>query len=455
MLCIAALCSLFTYCIISYFIFPVADDLSYAQQGLDNIWSHYKINYLNWCGRYFSNFLILLNCYISTNIVLYRLYPVFLIVITFLSVYVFIKRLNKNVNAGLPVFLFSLLFISLYLNMMPQTAEGLYWYTGSATYILPAFLFILYVLLMIQYFKGAFVLNKFFHVFLMAILVVLIVGFNEALMLLFTCLHGILFLFLKKNGKRSSWFVLIFMLLCIAFGLIIILAPGNENRSGFFPEKHRFFYSLSFACIHTVRFFAKWIVSFPLILFSFLYLPYAKKINESFDIRKLSSLPWFFILGFLLFIPFCAVFPPYWATGMLGQYRTLNTVLIVFLLAWILFLHIIADKYLNDQEVEVLSTRKIKLMLSTFLILSLFLTGNGGTVMYDLFSGKAKRFKEQQTQRNEMFVEAKRSGQGSIAVDLLRDKPESIFVLDLTVDSTHWINYSYASYYGLNSVKGK
>jgi len=451
----AALCSLFTYCIVSYFIFPVADDLSYAQQGLDNIWSHYKINYLNWCGRYFSNFLILLNSYISTNIVLYRLYPVFLIIITFLSVYVFVKRLNKNINAGLPVFLFSLLFISLYLNMMPQTAEGLYWYTGSATYILPTFLFIFYVLLMILYGKGSFVFNKFFHVASMVILIVLIVGFNEVLMLLFICLHGILFLFLRKIGSKNSWFVLALMLLCIAFGLIIILAPGNENRSGCFPEKHRLFYSLSFAGMQTVRFFAKWIISFPLILFSFLYLPYAKKINETFDIKKLSSLPWLFILGSLLFIPFCAVFPPYWATGMLGQYRTLNTVLIVLLLGWILFLHIITDKYLNQQEIEVLGTKRIKLMLSTFLVLSLFLTGNGGTVMYDLFSGKAKRFKEQQTQRNEMFVEAKRNGRSSVTVDLLKDKPESIFVLDLTTDSTHWINYSYASYYGLSSVKGK
>lgn len=448
---VIALLTLVPYLLLSSYIFPVADDFSYALQGIDSIWDHYKINYLNWCGRYTSNFIVLLNGFITPNIFLYRLYPILLIITIVFSIYILTRKINFQ-DATFPAFLFSLLFTSVYLNILPNTAEGLYWYTGSVTYVLPVFLFVLYVLLAQKIIVGSWLLNRWFHLLLMAITAIVIIGFNESLMLLFVCMHVIVFLLLKKTAESKRVFF-IFILLCIAASLVIILAPGNENRSAFFPQRHRLFYSLVYSTAQTARFSLKWMLSPALLLFTVFYIPYADKINKNVVWDKFISINIIFIFIGLLFVIFCAVFPPYWATGMLGQHRTLNTILIVFMFFWLVFIHILVHRFSDSYILSTLSKNKKTIFF--LLIFSLVFTGNGYTAISDLFQGRAAAFKTQLNDRDIKFKNAHNNGLKQFTVDTLHCKPSSIFVLDITTDSTHWINYSYAEYYKLDFVKGK
>ena len=92
-----------------------------------------------------------------------------------------IEKINK-INLSLSVTVF-------YLFVMPNIAEGIYWFTGAVTYQLSVILIITYAALLYRYLNERYLFGKTFHYLLNVIILILIIGFNEIAMLLMLFSH--------------------------------------------------------------------------------------------------------------------------------------------------------------------------------------------------------------------------------------------------------------------------
>ena len=78
-------------------------------------------------------------------------------------------------------------------------------------------------------------------------------------------------------------------------------------------------------------------------------------------------------------------------------------------------------------------------------------TRNGYDAFTDILYGKAKTFNTEMQQRFNLLDDRANKGK-TIYLKPLSVKPASLFVLDLGPDSTDWINYCQAQYFGVSAI---
>ncbi|MEP7170680.1 MAG: DUF6056 family protein [Bacteroidota bacterium] len=442
--------SLLPYFFLSLYAQPAGDDFVYAYNG-----KHFSLlenalrDYFHWTGRYTSNFLFVLNPMAFDSLTGYKLFADLLIVFTFIAFYFLIKTITNNSLLKVYLILCSGIISLLFLQQMPSLAQGIYWYTGSVIYQGANILALFYLSLLIHLLNKNYFINKILHTLLCLILLFLISGCNETIMIFLLLFHAILF---AKNKNRLALMLLIFS--CLS-SLLVIFSPGNAVREAAFPDRHQLFHSLLFSAVQSFRFFFLWIANIPLLIASLLYIPLSIRISEksslfknSFHLKPVLSTCFLFLLVFL------SAFPAYWSTGILGQHRTVNVAYLFFIILWFINLTV---------WINFLSARKLITTLSTFattnfliLIISIipfsFITGNGYFAMHDLLSGKAKNFDKEMSARYELLsISRKRSSEICI-LDTLKNKPTSLFVLDISDNENDWMNKGMAAYFGVAKV---
>jgi hypothetical protein len=441
--------ALLPYFLLTFYIHPVADDFDAALRGGVNFWENQVRYYMEWNGRYSANLFVFFTYLFVKVPLLYRLFPAVLIISIILVVYSLIQNVyGSNLQKGWKGVL-SLLIVFLFLNGMPSQAEGLYWFTGSVTYIFPFIILVLYLNLTIQYFRSKIWINRICHTGIIFVLLIFLCGFNEVLTLLILVLHFLFaILSIRSKYEKKNFAILLFALSLIGM-IIVATAPGNAIRSANFPGRHLFVHSSLYSLMQTIRFTTVWVLTPAFWLTSLLYLPLARQFQ--FANARIHPLISTFVL---LLIVFCAAFPAYWSTGILGQHRTINAAYFLFLLYWFLNLHLIV-KFIPESFFEILRTRIFITLSGTLLVFAFFITGNSRTSWSDLFSGRAKQFDAELTAREEKLIQCKAEGLLTCKISALSVRPKSIFVLDIQQDSTHFINVDYSIYYGLNSVSLK
>ena len=114
-----ALC-LSIYLINSVYTNPIADDLSYAFLGRkSNLLHAWITEYKTWNGRYSSNIFVLINPVKYNRLWGYKLFPVLLILLTIVSVFIFIKAITHNGLKWSNTLIIALLLTLLYCYQMP------------------------------------------------------------------------------------------------------------------------------------------------------------------------------------------------------------------------------------------------------------------------------------------------------------------------------------------------
>ena len=436
--------------ILSAYIHPVADDLSYALKG-DNFGQNLISDYNGWNSRYSSNVFVFLNFILARDVFVYRLYPVLLILGLAGSSYYFIATVFKKLLSQIEIAFYTLLFIAVTLIGLPDESEGLYWYTGSVTYVFPFVLFFVEAVLVIKFFKSEFVLNKFLHQAILFLLTIFLAGFSEVmgiLLLFFSC--GLFYLS-RKNKLSNNLLPYIFLSASVVGLIAIGLAPGNSVRIQSYPGTQLLLHSLLYSTLQVGRFILEWITSPMLWVATLIYLPVAFRVNFSGENRIIRWV----ILSMLPLIIFCCVFPAYWGTGILGQHRTLNTAYIFFILLWFFSVHIFSNELRIFDLAFLFEKKGGAITLLIIFVLAILFTGNALTTWSDLLSGRAKEYDRQMSVREQSLKQCSASGKMNCSVPLLSVNPQSIFVLDLQKDSTDWFNDNYARFYGLKSVSVK
>jgi hypothetical protein len=433
------------FCYVSLFSHPIADDFSYASMSTSKgVFATAYQEYFRWGGRYTSNILWLSNP-IKHNLLAYQLSGIGIILSLFLGLYLFLKSILKPIQHSYVV-LSALSLLILFLYNMPTTAEGLYWYTGAVSYTLGSALTLMFFALLIWYNQGKIFIHKWVHIFLLSALLFVYMGFNEVLSVIILLLLFVLFLeSFKYNNPHKGVFTFLF-LIGVAGVALLLLSPGSANRAGVFENNKDITQTLFMGALQTIRFLANWI-SVPLIIFSIGYVGLHRQLAE----RNILFLKSFYLnrwlsLTLLISVVFISVALPYYATGILGQHRTVNVGYLFFLLLWFVNLSVWINHY--QWRVPFFTTLQ-KLVLLIVLMMSLTFTNNGYKLLTDIANNKLQQYDLQMRERYKIIKEHQQNPSIKLEFNPIEDAPATLFVLDIDADSTHWINESYRLYYKL------
>lgn len=431
------------YIFISFYCEPVADDFYYANRAQNNSAFNVLISdYMNWSGRYSASVTGTFNPIVFNSFTGYKLIPILFIVLNILSFFGFIHCLSNGKLKKSESIICSLLFTLLFLNNMPIISEGLYWYSGSITYFFGCILFVNVLTLLISFLNQKYMLkNKMIHLIILFFMLFITMGYNEILIIAIMLFFSIMMLTVILKKLQHSRIILYLSIACIIFAAIVLLAPGNFARDDLFSGNYNLWNSLIMSFFQTVRFFFIWVSSLPLLLLSILYYPLNKKLSEQIPIFRQSFYLKPYISFLLLFVViFIGTFPPYFATGILGQHRTMNVSYFLFLILWFINLTVIYNKNL------ILLNFNNKILVIIFYILiwgGLMFTKNSYHVFDDIRTEACFEYKTQMVERRQLM----QSNQDTIYFNPILNPPKTLFILEITKNPNHWINQGYNTYF--------
>lgn len=437
---------------VAAYIHPYADDLTYAVTGRNSgLVERLGLEFKHWNGRYFSNILVLRSPLIlgmERGLPLYRLIPVVLLLLCISSAYMALRAAFPNSLTRMLSLLCALSFAVLFVHLMPHAGEGLYWYTGAVTYFLPNIFMLLNMAILLQWQNMRSKVLRMLLVFTSAILIAAIVGSNEVAMVHVLLLQCAALILGWNSGMRNLLIgLLVWALLC---SCLVYFAPGNAVREAHFMNTREPLRTLAYGVAQTARFAGLWLLS-PVFLFaSVLVLQWGRGLPQDDAFRKfLHHTSRRMALALPVLAVFLAMALPYWGTGILGQHRTVNAALFIFLpLTWLALL--VWDAQVLQQSGRSLAPQNRMLRGAGLVIvgLSLLFLRQDGAVTADLWSGTLKHYDAQCTSRYAQVQEAIHMGADTLELDLLHDPPRSLKVLDLHADPDHFMNRGLVLYFG-------
>lgn len=446
-LLLALIVAVFPYLYLCFFANPSSDDFSLAAQAqqydfFELIYHKYQVRN----GRYISSALTYLNPIVFNRFFVYKIISLLFIIAVFLSQLFFVKQFFGK-RSKLFTYNLSLMLLLLFLYNMPIISEGFYWFTGGVIYTLGTAIFLFYLGFLAKALTSKI---NFISLNILTFLLFLSSGFNEVLTLLIVFSLGTLSFILFKNNLESRKLVFGQFIFACIFAAVLVFSPGNGIRGNSYPDAHQFFYSLSYSVIQVGRFSLIWIISIPLIIASVLYSSFNKWISfEIFLFKKSFYLNRWVSLVLLFALIFICVFPAYWATGMLGQHRTLNVAYFFFLIFWFINLTV----WFNYYKINVELKNKHKTYMVIVLLVGMYFTGNGYNALNAIFSGSASSFNIQHKERFKKLSKAKTGNQKQLVLKPIDAKPKCLFTSDITSDPKDWRNQAYNMYFRLDSVK--
>ncbi len=435
---------------LAFYVHPYADDFSYAVAGMRHpLLERLAQEYTSWNGRYFSNILVLrspLVLGLERGLVLYRLMPIALILLTWYAFYRFLSALAGTSAYRIPLASIALAGVLLLLHGMPDASEGVYWYTGAVTYQVPNALGLILLANWITALRDAQRAPDLLWWCVQSALVITIAGCNELHMAYLVLFHVGLLFWCRKCVPQAQRIVLVLLLLSIACGLVVAIAPGNATRGANFPLRHDILRTLGYSAAQTGRFIGTWLLDPVFLIASILFVvwrrstPNARVLFTPFlDRRAALVLP--------VAVVFVAMIVTYWPTGLLGQYRTLNAAWYFFLPSWFAMLAVWEPRSPQWSRPDILP-RKVLEGLTIVAALMFLFAGRDGQLTDDLLSGRAGRYDRAITERYALIAAAIASGDGTRLQLPIVEPLESLVILPLSPSPDHWMNRSMADYFG-------
>lgn len=438
---------------LALFVHPFADDFSYAVAGMRSpLLERLLHEYGSWNGRYFSNILLLrgpLTLGLHDGLQLYRLAAIGLMLLTGLAAYHALRSLfRRSLDRGI-IATIALLFLLLYLHLMPDASEGFYWYTGAMTYQLPNALSLFLLANWIRVIRHE-VKPGWSWALSQGVLIVIIAGCNELHMAYLVLFHAVLLVMRGRARHKVDPWVLVMLVVSVVAAIIVAVAPGNGTRGALFPQRHEPALTMFFSLAQTARFTLQWIFSIPFLLCSYILLVGRRWAIGAGVVRPLAR-PWnkWVALALPFGLVMGAMVVTYWPTGMLGQHRTVNVALFYFLPAWAWALIV------WDQQVFQRCSwwpahgpaRHILRWTWVVLVAALFLLGRDRHVTADLLSGRVERYDRLMHDRYGLVDLAIREGRDRVELPFI-EAPAGLRVVPLDTSPDHWINRSMADHFG-------
>jgi hypothetical protein len=140
--------------------------------------------------------------------------------------------------------------------------------------------------------------------------------------------------------------------------------------------------------------------------------------------------------------------------GILGQHRTVNCACFLFVLFWFVHLFVWIKKYAASEFFQrinsyVVTNQKVVIGMA---LVAFIVQGNFAQVCSDLIKGKASGYHNEMLNRYQKIKECKNTNEVSCSLDSLRNKPKSLFNLDISEDENNWINKGEAAYFEMDHI---
>ncbi len=439
---ITGVLSILPFMIISIFNNPSADDFCYNNYTRDLGYLNTQIEaYYNWTGRYFATAIISISAFVSGSFYLYKLFPVILFFLFFLSIY----HLSSSIFTSLSrkdKFTLSFLLVILYLLQMPSTSEGFYWLAGSVTYQLSIILSVFLFSYLIRFLET----SKKRHLIISIFTSFLVIGSNEISMMFVNLVIAVIFIYRSITQRRINYSILSLLIFMIACTAIVVLSPGSAARVTTYPGNQQFLYSFFKTVNATKTHLGDWLPT--IIIAFFLFFDYFNK-NISIEIPKIFNVKLLIPCAIVFSFPVIGVFPVYYSLKWVPL-RSVNLIYFFFLmglmyLAFVLYFKLKATK--NDFLVF---SKWTKIFL--FILIFIRLGGNNNIRLAysDLLTGKAYVYNDELKNRYQIIQENKSQ---ILVLPELTSKPKTIFFEDIKDNSNHWINQCYKTYFYKKEIR--
>ena len=464
----AAYLLLLPFLLLSFFVWPSSDDYALAvmYEGNGSFWGVLKALYGDWGGRYSAWLGALPGPYLVKNLWFYRLLVAATLVLLGLSVRWFWKGLLAGVPHKSIHSLAAGVFLLLWFQVMPGTADSLYWYSGMVVYTWPLIVFFFLAGGMLRSSTAMPLKILFFPA------TFLLVGFNEIAAV--TALLLIAAWWLMTGQKEQLWLKISLLLVVIAGLSLLLFSPGNARRMAHFANNSNFWDALHISLISLGKLNAIHLQSISLWLVVLLVFPWLHLIGmpaSSSDEKRAAGPPrWLrHINPVMVFIGgqtilWGLLFIPAWSMGINPPLRVYNF-LSPFWLLWLVGLltairHHYGKNAVKDWPVFQGRGLKAMVLLVAFSLMVNFVKIPGGEMVFggnvpmawhDL-AFRAVPYSNAMHQREALLDEALLKGDTALILPPLHNPPGTIHFLDIFPDPDHWINRLVAEYYGLEEI---
>ncbi|MFH1039407.1 MAG: DUF6056 family protein [PVC group bacterium] len=437
---------------LSYYAYPSGDDFCYANcAARRGFWDSQRIWYERWTGRYTYNFVCSL---VARAPVfeggMYCLIPLASFLGIWVALYVFSFRIiphapNRLARAGGVT-----AFMALYLTHLPAPGP-LYWLASIINYQIATILFLLLATVMIGKPGRFFGARTTYATLGASVLAALVIGCSETMLLIifYGLAAGTALSWIRGHPDRRHW--LIVLCICAAAAAIVYFSPGNSIRFAM-ASRSRDPVMVIPALKKAIGLVVAWSSSPGLLLLSILFAPIAQITARAAFSDKGKTPRWMLLIPVLWITGILISFiPSAWGLGKPPFPRTVNLIYFIFLTGWFSSLVILIPYFIDSTvNLGVILTR-IRAAAKLLLIIVFALQPNTIDAAGDLIV-YGPRFKSALEKRRELIQSSIARGETELRVQPLPVKPRSIFFNELTPNSKHWKNLSFARYHGLTSI---
>lgn len=432
------------FLLVCFYALPFADDFCYAWTASADLplLKKFSEHYLYWNGRYSADLLFSIHSALISHLLWYQFSLLLVLLLNLLFTWLLVEHWVKHKAASL---IAAMLINVFHLCYLPNIAEGAYWFTGVFSYQLSNTILLLQLGLLAQLLTGLPGARYILYSIASLLCLVLLIGFNEVAAFLIPVYYftGLLLSWHKKEKRHV--FLVHFSIAIIA-ACFVFFSPGNAIRANEFPGRYDVLHSTYYSVLQTIRFIGGWMLTVPFVLLSLLILFYAPCLEDSW----LKRIDYRFIFLILLGAVFSGAFLPYYATGILGQHRTINYVFFHFILLWCWFLVSASSKVRLPKRILFFNNPLARFYLLSFAIVIMIFSGNSLAILSDLRESRFTAYKNDFMQRQER-----------VAVDTgrlippLQSIPSSFRIVDAKGDTNWWVDKCMKHFYSDTKMKVK
>ncbi len=473
---------LLPFVLLALFVHPSLDDLSVPlmlRGGQGTRLEIFGQLMQTWNGRYTSNILAVLSPFTWQSLAGHRLLLLIQFPALYFALYYLLGRvLSPVLSIALTrrrLHLLSATLLLLYLHWLPDITESIYWLSGAKVYTWALIVQLMVLGLMADS------IEKLMHTktIILALLLFLSGGFNE-IALTINFILAVTYWLLPHYPSSITHYplpitrYLLPLIAVVLSAFVVLTSEGNDGRMWHFPGGGNLLATFTIAALSTGKLLGVMAQNLPLLLFGFLLLPHLGSNALRPALRPMARLHPLGVACLGLLFLFGAMAVPAWAMGINPPMRIYNFMSLYFMgfFFWGLFS---LNHWLRKKEIAFYPAfagwgRHI-LILIIFLAMALDFhkqplppgyTGKHGTlytyrgnlplVTSDLLL-RAKPFSKAMKQRQQYVNQQKAAGQTHIVAVPLQNPPSSILFIDITSDSSYWINMLQAEWYGVESIK--
>lgn len=424
--------SLIPYLLVCFAALPFADDFCFGWTAAQKIPFLQKFlnQYLLWNGRYSADIFANVHPIITGKLIAYRGALCVSLLATPFVLYLLVKPfIQQKTTAAI----LALLITNWYLGKQPNLTEGIYWYIGIVNYHIGNLCFLLCMALMIRATQS----NTYKNVWLCISILLLIIsiGFNEigAALIPIYCFTGAITGYIQKRNYKLFE---IFFAVAFFASLFVFLSPGNFVRRNYFPHRFDVLYSAYYSLLQTFRFTAQWCLSFHFAAISFFAISIAPAIKADW----LKQTNWKIIVALLYITIFCGSFLPYFATGILGQHRTINYVFLFAIPLWVWLLIAFSHQFQVEDYITQFTKKFAPIIAACLLVTPL--TGNGVVLANDIIQFNFVFYEMGFEMRQKSLL-----AEPNQPVPPIGQIPESFKIVDAKADRDYWVDKCIANFY--------